>query len=184
MAAGEAPPPRWLAYAGVAVLALLGLYGVSNRASALVNPPPLAALDVPVADGVSARPGDARALPEVVRLVQSRVPPGDPIYVAPLRSDLVLINDPLLYVLTERPNATGQDFGLQTTVAAQRRIVAALERARPRALVRWRDPISVEREPNRRGTPTGVHLLDDWIDGGYRLLKRTGYYDVLVPRAG
>jgi hypothetical protein len=174
--------PRWLARAGVAVLALLALYGVSNRGSALVNPPSMAALDVPVADGVRARPVDARALPDVVRLVQQRVPPGQPIYVAPLRSDLVLINDPLLYVLTERPNATDEDFGLLTSAAAQRRIVAALERTRPGAIVRWHDPIQVKREPNRRGTPTGVHLLDAWIAREYRLLRRTGYYDVLVPR--
>jgi hypothetical protein len=174
--------PRWLGFGGAAVLALLALYGVSNRAAALVSPPAFADLHVAVADGVEAAPADAAALPEVVRLVQSRVPPGSPIYVAPLRSDLVRINDPLLYVLCERPNATSEDFGLLTSAAAQHRIVLRLLEARPGAIVRWRDPISVQREPNRRGTPTGVHVLDDFLATQYRLLKRVGYYDVLVPR--
>lgn len=175
--------PRWLGLGGAAVLALLALYGVSNRAAALVSPPPLADLHVAVADGVEAAPADAAALPTVVRLVQSRVPAGRPIYVAPLRSDLVRINDPLLYVLCERPNVTGEDFGLLTSAAAQRRIVARLSEVRPGAIVRWRDPISVQREPNRRGTPSGVHVLDQFIAMQYRLLGRVGYYDVLVPRA-
>ncbi len=176
--------PRWLGLGGAAVLGLLALYGVSNRAAALVSPPRLADLHLAVADGVDAAPVDAAALPTVVRLVQSRVPAGEPIYVAPLRSDLVRINDPLLYVLCERPNVTGEDFGLLTSAAAQRRIVAVLAAKLPRAIVRWRDPISVQREPNRRGTPTGVHLLDQFIAAHYTLLRRAGYYDVLVPRAG
>jgi hypothetical protein len=161
---------------------LLALYGVSNRGAALVSPPAYADLHVPVADGVEAAPADAAALPVVVRLVQSRVPPGQPIYVAPLRSDLVRINDPLLYVLAERPNAVREDFGLLTSLAAQQRIAAELSSARPGAIVRWRDPISVQREPNRRGTPTGVHYLDQWLAANYRLLKRVGFYDVLIPR--
>lgn len=174
--------PRWAGIAAAAVLGLLTLYGVSNRAAALVSPPAYTDLHVPVGDGVQAAPVDAAALPEVVRLVQSRVPRGHPIYVAPLRSDLVRINDPLLYVLAERPNVTHGDFGLLTSLDAQRRIVDALTAARPGAVVRWRDPVSVQREPNRRGTPTGVHYLDQWLAANYRLLKHAGYYDVLIPR--
>ena len=167
---------------GAVALVLLAAYGVSNRAAALVSPERFDRLDVPVADGVKARPVDAAALPRVVRAVQARVAPGQPIYVAPKRSDLVRINDPLLYVLTERSNVLAEDFGLQTSVAAQREIVAALARARPRVVVRWLDPISDEREPNRRGTPTGARELDDWLLANYRVLEVDGYYAVLVPR--
>ena len=53
--------------------------------------------------------------------MRSRVPAGQPIYVAPRRSDLVRFNDPLVYVLTERDNPTPQDFGLQTGAIAQLR---------------------------------------------------------------
>jgi hypothetical protein len=49
-----------------------------------------------VADGVQVPPPQARALERTVRLVQARVPPGRPTYVATLRSDLVRINSPLL----------------------------------------------------------------------------------------
>lgn len=173
---------RLVVVPAVVVLSLLTLYGVSNRASALVSPQSFSPLHVDVADGVEAFPSDAAALPRVVRMVRSLVPPGEPIYVAPARSDLVVINDPLLYVLSERPNAAGPDFGLLTSEVAQRRLVLALSRVRPRAIVRWRDPLSTQREPNRRGTPTGVRVLDEWIDANYRLRARFGVYDVLVPR--
>ena len=119
----------------------------------------------------------------MVALVQQRVPPGEPIYVAPRRSDLVRFSAPLVYVLTERDNPTPQDFGLLTSADAQARLVEQLERARPRAVVRWTDPTSSEREPNLRGRSSGVRTLDAWIARNYRLLERAGYYDVLVPRA-
>jgi hypothetical protein len=114
--------------------------------------------------------------------VQSRVPPGEPIYVAPRRSELVRFNAPLVYVLTERDNPTGRDFGLETGARAQDEIVATLERVRPRAIVRWTDPIQTVREPNLRGRPSGVHTLDRWMADRYELAERHGAYDVLVPR--
>ena len=114
--------------------------------------------------------------------MQSRVPPDEPIYVAPLRSDIVRIGNPLLYVLTERDNASRRDFGLLSRVQEQRDTIEDLERERPRIVVRWTDPVSVEREPNLRGRSTGVRILDEWIASHYRLDRRIGYYDVLVPR--
>jgi hypothetical protein len=183
LAAGaEGRAARVAAVAAVACFALTLAYGAGNRISQLGSPEQLETLDVPAADGVEARPVDARALPRVVAVVQSRVPPGQPIYVAPLRSDLVRIGDPLLYVLAERPNPLDQDFGLQTSPAEQGRIVAGLTRARPKVVVRWLDPVSAQREPNRRGTPSGSHVLDDWLAQNYRPLERDGFYELLVPR--
>jgi hypothetical protein len=175
--------PRALGWVSAAVAALLLLHGVGNRVSALTDPGTEEPIGVAVSDGVKAPPSEAAALRRVVALVQQRVPPGEPIYVAPRRSDLVRFNNPLVYVVTERDNPTPQDFGLLTGAAAQARLVAQLERARPRVVVRWTDPISSEREPNLRGRPSGVRTLDQWIARHYRLLERAGYYDVLVPRA-
>jgi hypothetical protein len=172
------------AVAAVAVLAfaLVGVNAVANRVSALVDPPTLASLHAPGADGVEVPPAEARALDRVVALVRARVPPGEPIYVAPRRADLIKVNDPLVYVLADRANAGGEDFGLLAGDAAQRRIVARLERTRPRVVVRWTDPVSSQREPNRRGIPSGSHRLDDYLAAHYRLLERLYHYDVLVPR--
>ncbi|MGH2875457.1 MAG: hypothetical protein ACRDLV_04330, partial [Solirubrobacteraceae bacterium] len=164
------------------LLTLLALHGVGNRLSALVHPPPAVPLRIAVADGVEAPPAEARAIDAMVALVDSRVPPGAPIYVLPRRSDLVTFSNPLIYVMTERPNPTGQDFGLQAGAAAQARIVAALARVRPRALVRWTDPLSSRPEPNLRGRPSGVHTLDYWVAAHYRVLARLYHYTVLVPR--
>jgi hypothetical protein len=117
-----------------------------------------------------------------VRLLQARVPPGRPTYVATLRSDLVRINNPLLYVLAERNNVYRKDIGDITSARSQREIVAALERERPPAIVRWTNPTTVKREPNAGGRSTGVRLLDRYVAARFRVLERNGFYEVLVPR--
>jgi hypothetical protein len=133
---------------------------------------------------VQAPPAEARALERVVSLVDLRVPPGSPIFVAARRSDLVRLNDPLLYVLANRNNPYYEDFGLEAGSRAQRHIVSVLARARPAMVVRWTDPASSAREPNLRGRPTGVQTLDRWIGSHYRLLARLYHYDVLVRARG
>ncbi len=57
---------------------------------------------------------------------------------------------PLLYYLTNRPNVLHRDFLLQAEPDEQRKIVAALQRARPKAVIRWLAPASAQPEPNRR----------------------------------
>lgn len=171
-----------IAVAAGLVLALLLAHGAAGLVSALVHPPRLTALRLGAADGVRAHPSEARALEQVVAAIRARVPPGKPIYVAPARSDLVRLSNPLLYVLADRDNATDRDFGLISRAPVQRRIVAQLERSRPRLIVRWTDPRGYRREPNLRGRPSGVHLLDDWLRRNYRLDRRLFHYDVLVPR--
>lgn len=168
--------------AGAAVLALLLVVGAANRASALLRPPDLRALHVNGAEGIRVAPADAAAIPRVVARVQRLVPPGEPIYVAPRRSDLVSFSNPLLHFLTDRPNVLHRDVLLQAKPAEQERIVAALRRTRPRAIVRWTDPASARPEPNRRGRPSGSRALDDYLASAYELSARFGAYDVLVPR--
>jgi hypothetical protein len=166
------------------VLALLLVYGAANRLSALLRPPELAAIDLPIADGANAPPAEAHALARMAAIVDREVPPGAPIYTITRRSDLVRFNQPLVYLAAGRPNPTRYDYAIQTSAADQRALVAELARDRPRAIVRWTDPASTEREPNLRGQPTGVRILDRWVADRYRLLARAGDYEILVPRAG
>jgi hypothetical protein len=173
---------RPLAALVLAAFALLLAAGAANRASALLFPHELEALDVPVADGVRVAPAQAHALERTVQLVQSRVPRDGGTYVATLRSDRVRINNPLLYVLAERDNVYDKDFGDLATRRSQDEIVAALGRTRPRALVRWANPTTARREPNAGGRSTGVRVLDRYLAARYRLLERNGFYEVLVPR--
>ncbi|HEX8743136.1 MAG TPA: hypothetical protein VF712_08370 [Thermoleophilaceae bacterium] len=173
---------RWLAYPAALVFGLLLLHGAANRGSALLRPPELAALGVGPADGVRIPPEEARAIERIEALVGERVPPGEPIYVAPARSDRVRFNDSLMYVLMERDNASRVDYGLIAKAGPQREIVADLERARPRLVVRWTAPVASEPEPNLRGRASGVRILDDWLAREYRLAERLHDYDVLVPR--
>jgi hypothetical protein len=120
----------------------------------------------------------------MVTAVQRRVPPDSPIYAVTRRSDLVRINDPMIYVLTERDNATREDVGLETGGPAQRAIVATLRRVRPKVIVRWTSRDSTVREPNARGIPSGIHTLDRWLAANYRPAEHFGDYQLLVPSAG
>ena len=172
-----------VAWPAVAVLALLGTYVAANRVDALVDPPKLERLSLDVADGVRVEPADAAALPRAVDAVHELVPAGEPIYVVTLRSDLVRIGNPLFYVLADRPNALATDFGLQTSAADQRRLVAQLAAEPPGAVVRWTDKDSARREPNERGKPSGSRLLDEYLARAYRRYAEFGDYVVLEPRA-
>ena len=172
---------RPLAALLAALLALLTIQAAGDRITALVRPPELATVDLPAADGAKAPPDEARALERAVTLVRDLVPPGEPIYVLPRRSDLVTLSAPVLYVLADRDNPTSRDHGLLTGAPAQRAIIATLERERPRAIVRWTDPLSDEPEPNLRGRSSRVALLDSWVNDNYTPFLRAGYYDVLVP---
>jgi hypothetical protein len=134
-----------------------------------------------VADGVRVPPREAAALERTVELVKRRVPPGERIYVATRRSDLVRINDPMLYVLTERGNVYDKDFGPITTAAAQAQIVGELRRKRA-LVVRWTDPQSTRREPNKSSRSSGVRTLDRYLRARYRISERNGEYEVLLPR--
>jgi len=183
-ASATADPATAASATAVAILLAFAVHGVANRGSALLQPPPLATIDLPVADGAQAPPAEARALTRMARAVQAVVPPGEPIYTVTSRSDLVRFNQPLVYVLAGRPNPTRRDFGIQTGAAAQRELVAELARDRPRAIVRWTSPATTVREPNLRGRPTGVRILDRWLADRYRLLARYGDYEILVPRDG
>src|SRR5439155_22522849 len=111
--------------------------------------------------------------------VHARGPTGQPIYVAPQRSDLVTNSNSIVYVLADRDNAARKDFGLLTSAAEQQAIVDQLRARRPRVVVRWTDPLSSKDEPNLRGRPSGIRTLDQYLAANYRLLEQLYHYDVL-----
>ena len=166
----------------VAVLVVLGVYGTANRVSALLLPPDLEPVGLPGTGGVKAPPAEAAVLRRVVPYVQERVPPGEPIFVAPRRSDLVRFDNLLFYILADRDTVLDAGATLQALPAEQRRTVGAIERERPRIVVRWTNTLSSQREPNRRGRPSGSHLLDQHLAREYRRVATFGDYRVLERR--
>lgn len=180
-------PSRGLAALAAAVVAFALTYaaieGLDRRWLELRTD--FADLRLPPADGVNVRAGRRDALESAVRDVQRRVPPGEPIYVATRRSDLVTSGDPLFYVLADRPNPTRYDIqapGVITSAPVQREIVAALEETGTRVVVRFTAAVTAAREPNRAGKSTGVTLLDEHIEGAYRPAARFGPYVILTAR--
>ena len=174
--------PSVLRVALVGVLGLILLAGAANRLSALLLPPELEPVRLAGVPGIRVPPAEARALPAMVARVRRLVPPGEPIYVAPRRSDLVTLSDPLIHFLVRRPNVLFRDVLVQADPEEQERIVAALRRARPRVVVRWTDPASSRPELNPRGRPSGSRALDEHLASTYRLDARFGAYDVLARR--
>jgi hypothetical protein len=185
-AAREWPAGRRLAAVAVAVpLALVALDGLDRNRIDLIDAPPLAAIDVDVADGVKAPPGEARALERLVDDVRARVPEGRPIFVANPRHDLVRAGNPLVYVLAGRPNPTRYDVmqpGVVTTEEVQREIVRDLRRSGTELVVRWLSPVAAEAEPNGAGRSSGVRILDRYLARRYVEAERFGDYAVLRPR--
>jgi hypothetical protein len=183
-AAGRRAWPRRVAAAACALaLLFVVVEGADRRVLALGED--TVALDLPVADGVRERPGQARPLERAVRYAAARVPEGDPIYVTTSRSDLVTSGHPLFYVLAGRPNPTRYDIaapGVVTSRPVQREIVGDLERERVALVVRFDDPITTAPEPNRAGESTGVRLLDAYLARRYRPVARFGGYEMLARR--
>ena len=157
------------------------LAGAANRLSALLLPPDLEPVHLAGVPGIRVPPAEAEALPRMVARVQRLVPPGEPIYVAPRRSDLVTISDPLVHFLVRRPNVLA-------ATSACRRCRRSRRGPSPRCAARGRAPScagptrSPRPEPNHRGRPSGSRALDEYLASAYRLDARFGAYDVLVPR--
>ena len=177
LAAGAAA----LALAGLAFAVLEGL----DRVWLVLRGGSGAPLALRVADGVRVPASQARVLEATVRAIHARVPPGEPIYVAPRRSDLVTAGNPLLYVLAGRPNPTRYDIqapGVITSEPVQRELVSDLRRARPRVVVRDTSPVTAAREPNAAGRSSGVTLLDDYLSSAYGTAERHGPLVILTRR--
>jgi hypothetical protein len=168
-----------------AALAVIVLHGAGQRGAALVSPPELEPLQVGAADGVRVPPVEAWSLKRVATFVHARVPPGQPMFVANPRHDLVRVGNPLLYVLLDRSNPTRYDVmqpGVVTTAPVQREIIHDLERTSPRAVVRWVAWTAQRREANRAGRSSGVRILDRYLVVHYRAIRRFGDYALLGRR--
>ena len=162
---------------GAAVLALLIVVGTANRASALLRPP-----DLKPFGSVRVPPAEAEALPQVIALVHELVPPGEPIYVAPRRSDLVTLQQPAPALpdgSPERPAPRRPAAGQARRAGADRRRARAsqaegdhpLDRAGVRE-ARAQPPRPPERLPRPRRLPRRC----------LRAARTFGDYEVLVPR--
>ena len=164
-------------------LAAIAIAGLERRAGQALHPPAAAAVPGGAGAGVHTTPADARSLRRLIATVRRLTRPGQPIFVANPRFDLVRVGDPLLYVILGRPNPTRYDVmqpGLVTTAFVQREIIGSLRRSHTRLVVRWLDPTASAREHDGAGRSSGVHLLDRYLAAHFRRYATYGYYEVLV----
>ena len=136
------------------MLALPLAYGLDRKGVQLLHPPSSPTIDVDAADGVQAEPREARALAALVRYVDRTTEPGEAVFVANPRHDLVRVGNPLVSVLIDRPNPTRYPImqpGVVTERDVQEEMVRDIRRAGTRVVVRWRSPVADEREPNGAG---------------------------------
>ncbi len=174
---------RALRVALVTALTLIALHGLDRQAGQILHPPAMAAVPGPAGDGVETDVADARALAALRREVNRLTRPGEPIFVADPRHDVVHVGDPLLYVILDRPNPTRYDVmqpGLVTTASVQREIVASLERSHTRVVVRWLDPRALAAEHDGSDVSSHVFILDRYLEQHFRPVARYGVYQVLV----
>jgi hypothetical protein len=166
-------------------LALIAIAGLERRAGQALHPPAAAAVPGPAGSGVHTTPADARSLRRLIASVRRLTRPGQPIFVANPRFDLVRVGDPLLYVILGRSNPTRYDVmqpGLVTTASVQREIIRSLRRSRTRVVVRWLNPTASAREPDGAGHSSAVHILDRYLAAHFRRYATYGYYEVLTRR--
>jgi hypothetical protein len=179
-AAARAGAPRWVL---AVMLGLIAVHGLERQAGRLLHPPALAAVPGGVGDGVRTEKADAAALRRLVPFVRSRVAPGDPVFVANPRHDLVHAGDPLLNVILDRPNPTRYDVmqpGIVTTAKVQGEMVREL--AATELVVVWHDPRATMREDNPAGRSSGVHVLDAYLRSAFQRVARFGVYEVRTRR--
>jgi hypothetical protein len=161
------------------LLALIAIHGVERQAGRIAHTPALAAVPGGGGDGVRTEVADAQALRARVPYVRSRIPAGEPVFVANPRFDLVHAGNPLLNVILERPNPTRYDVmqpGIVTTAKVQREMIREL--AHTRLVVVWHDPRATLREDNPAGRSSGVNLLGGYIRTAFRPAVRFGVYEV------
>ena len=157
-----------LRVAALVVVALIALHGLDRVATRVVNPPPLERIG-----GVWAQEREARETKRVLEVVGDRS-----IFVAPPVFERVTVGNPLLYVLAHKDNPTRYDVmqpGVVTTAGVQREMVDDLRRDEPELVIHWLDPRTGP-EDNGSGEPSGVTILDDYLDAEYASGRRVGAF--------
>jgi hypothetical protein len=174
---------RALRIALLTALTLITLHGLDRQAGQIVHPQATAPVPGPAGDGVQTTAADARALGALEHAVARLTRPGEPIFVADPRHDVVHNGDPLLYVILDHPNPTRYDVmqpGLVTSAPVQREIVASLERSHTRIVIRWLDPRAFAPEHDGADVSSHVFILDRYLAQHFRPVARYGVYQLLV----
>lgn len=103
--------------------------------------------------------------------------PNQPIFVGSVRHDRVCSEDPLFYVLADRPPATRYHRlprGELTHPDVQRRIIRELEGRRVSMLVLRKDLDDLCTEPNLSSKGRGADLLDEYLKSRYAVKTKFG----------
>ena len=137
---------------------------------AFIEPPTGQSLSIARAGSALLPDEFARDLSELIREIQSRTAPNEPIWVFP--------NEALIYFLADRPQPTRFPLAAFAVTRAQRQqLIADLERTRPRLAIVYRDAPLHDRIPHEVALPEVVEYLTsnyelDHDVGKFALLRR------------
>ena len=167
-------------------LVLVVAYTAESSYWRLRSVPETVTLTLPKISGLRVSPDMGETLNTLVSFIESRVPPGEKIFVGLHRHDTVVIGDGKLYFILNRANATRQDQlhpGIVDTAKIQRQMIQDLQRNNVRyivirhvfddkALDKLRKIWSVTLPES------GSLELDAFIHEHYQKLESTGQYEI------
>lgn len=117
---------------------------------------------------------------QAVKYIDSVTDNNEAIFIGNTRHDQILTNDISLYFLVGLPGATpyyALEPGIATTSRVQNEIIADIEQKQVQWIVLVDSPLA--EESNQSSISSQVHLLDEYIDHNYRLVKSFGRFSVL-----
>jgi hypothetical protein len=173
--------------AGVAFsLVLFMSYFSEPIYSRVRNVQPSVALTLPKVSGLRVSPDMRDTLTWLVSFIDSRVPPGERIYVGLHRHDTVVIGDGKMYFILDRLNATRQDQlhpAIVDTAKIQREMIRDLQQHAVEYLVIRHvfddETLDRLREKWKETLPeSGATELDTYLGKHYQKLESSGQYEI------
>ncbi len=133
----------------------------------------------------SGRAGYAYLNPQlkmIIQLIKNNTAEDEKIYVGVQNHDQFLLNDPLIYFLSERGYGTRYHElhpGITTTAEVQQQIIQELQQHRVRMVILAQRS---SQEPNASRRDNGVNLLDNYLHSRYRMVRELGEYQIWWPK--
>ncbi len=138
-------------------------------------------LDVEKAERISIKEDWQKDYKKTIEYIKSNTKKEERIFVCTDRFDKILLNDIMLYVLTDRlPAVKYHELhpGIVTEAIAQNEMKFSLVQNNTQLIVRELN--SFQEENNKSAVSSGVNILDEFINDNYELTEQFGNYQIYL----